>query len=128
MSLVGLTNPALWRLGFILLLLLVGAGALAPVSIEAPLFPGHDKVIHALTYTLLFVAGWLAYGRGRPFCWPLHIALLAYGAGFELLQGMTGYRSAEWADLAANLAGLGLGNALIFAFLSRLRRNPEHGH
>lgn len=127
MGLTAMINPALWRPGFILLLLLVGAGALAPVSVEAPLFLGQDKVIHALTYTVLFMAGWLAYGRGGPFCWPLHLALLAYGAGLELLQGMTGYRTAEWGDLAANLVGQGLGNVLVFVFLYPLIRKPEYG-
>ncbi len=128
MNLAGLTSPGLWRPGFILLLLIVGAGALAPVSVEVPLFPGQDKVVHALTYAVLFVAGWLAYGRGGPFHWPIHFALLAYGAGLELLQGMTGYRAAEWADLAANLAGQGLGNLLIILCHGWLQRKSEHGH
>jgi VanZ family protein len=43
-------------------------------------------------------------------------ALLAYGGLIEILQSLTPYRSAEWADLLAD--GLGLAIGLLVARVS----------
>ncbi len=107
------------RFVFIGLLLLVGWGALQP-SAGPALLPYQDKFIHAGAYAVLYVAGALAYG-GRLVSWPLHLSLLTYGAVIEWLQSRTGYRYAEWADMAANAVGLGLGNLAIM-LLERFRR------
>lgn len=77
----------------------------------------NDKLSHLLTYTLL--SGWfclLASGRAA-FAGSI-VGLLAYGMMIEWLQGTTGYRYAEWGDVAANGAGCLLG---AFGYLRPLR-------
>jgi VanZ family protein len=64
---------------------------------------GWDKANHAFAFFVLAVLGALA--------WPGRLArvlaaLLAYGALIEVLQGLTGWRDAEWLDLVADAAGL----------------------
>lgn len=67
---------------------------------------GWDKANHAFGFALLAVLGGVAY-PGRA----VHVllGLLAYGAFIEVLQGLTSWRTAEWADLLADAMGLGLG-------------------
>jgi VanZ family protein len=101
----------LWRFQFGALLLLVAVAALLPAGSE-PLFPGIDKIEHCLAYSVLFVSGWLAF-PGTGWHWRLYTGLLVYGATIEILQSLTGYRFMEFADLVANVLGMGLGNLFI---------------
>ena len=105
-----------WRIASVALLLLLLIAALIPVDwlfdqsdSRFKLFEHADKLGHALTFLLL--ALWFA-GQYRSL-WAIAAGLLAYGALIELCQGLTGYRSAEWLDMAANTAGIiaGLGIA-----------------
>jgi VanZ family protein len=48
--------------------------------------------------------------------------LLAYGALIEVLQSFTPTRSAEWADLLADSAGIALGLLLVATWLRLARR------
>ncbi len=64
-----------------------------------------DKVLHALGYAIL---GALAVASGLR--WMSAVALVVgIGLLLEVAQLMTGYRSFEWADLAADAAGAALG-------------------
>lgn len=67
---------------------------------------GWDKANHALAFLVLAVLGASAYS-GRLL--RVLAALLAYGVLIEVLQGMTGYRDAEWLDVVADGVGLLLG-------------------
>ncbi len=73
---------------------------------------GWDKVNHALAFAVLAVLGGCSYPRRTA---QVLLGLLAYGGIIELLQGLTGYRSAEWLDLAADAVGLSFGWALMRA-------------
>lgn len=68
-----------------------------------------DKAVHAFGYALL---GALAVASGLG--WPAAVAV-AVGIGFalEVVQRLTGYRSFEWADLAADAAGALVGALLM---------------
>ena len=46
--------------------------------------------------------------------WLVFSGLLAYAGGTELLQGFLGWRAAEWVDVLQNLAGIGLGTAVVW--------------
>ncbi|MFK7938374.1 MAG: VanZ family protein [Roseovarius sp.] len=83
---------------------IIALGTLSPPGDETPL-PLNDKQLHALSFALLVLSlGWL-----RPQWWlGLALAALLYGAAIEMLQPMVG-RSGEWADLAADGAGIFLG-------------------
>lgn len=100
-----------------------GAGLLVVVAVlsllPVPDVGVGDKLSHLLTYAVL--GGWFGLLVTRPAGLGLVFAgLLAYGALIELLQGMTGYRYAEWGDLLANAIGLLLGLPLYFTPLRRL--------
>ena len=76
-----------------------------------------DKTSHLLTYALL--CAWFGLlQRSLKGLLIVVLALSAYGMMIELLQGLTGYRYAEWADVLANSIGCLLGTV---AYASPLR-------
>lgn len=79
----------------------------------------NDKFAHLATYAVL--GGWfsLLVRRWPALAW-VFIGLTVYGGLIELLQGLTGYRSAEWGDLLANAVGLCAGSLLYFSPLRRI--------
>jgi VanZ family protein len=79
--------------------------SLTPHPPEPVHFWSVDKLEHALAYALVML--WfcqLEYLRVR-----LVVVFVAMGVGIEFLQGMTGYRYFEYADMLANSAGVLLG-------------------
>ena len=110
----------------------VGLGAsIAVVSLAADPFmaaldrsvPGADKLLHALGFLVLFtgcdrlrtsVAGTPLLGRAA-----VVVGLAGFATLDEVSQGFRAERTAEFADLAASLAGIALG--LAFAWRSSPR-------
>lgn len=83
---------------------------------------GWDKLNHVLAFAGPMFAGLAA--RGRPTYREgvrLGLALLAFGAALELLQGLMPPRSADWADGLADAIGVGLGAAAYSLALRRQR-------
>ncbi len=70
-----------------------------------------DKVAHFLAYAALGAFAFWGRVRFAAAPWATPVALVAYGGGLELLQGLGGVRAAEIADAVAN----GLGAAAGFA-------------
>jgi len=103
----------------------IGVGMLVAVAyvslMPAPEVGVSDKLAHLLTYFLL--GGWFGLlARNRiDLGWTV-VALIAYGMIIELLQAQTGYRFAEWGDVAANSVGCFAGATLYFTPLRRLLR------
>ena len=94
----------LWYLLGGLLLLLVAVTSLMPV----PDIGVGDKTAHVVTYAIL--SGWFSLlAIDRAALGYSALGLMGYGMVIELLQGLTGYRHAEWADLLANAVGIGAG-------------------
>ena len=100
----------------------------------ANLFPGADKVGHAVAYfattlSFLFAAVWRP-GRefGRPANLGLWFALaaIAGGAVIEILQGMTATRSAQAFDLVAEAIGTATAVAIHALIRRQLRQRPAH--
>lgn len=89
--------------------LLVGLTVYASLSSEPPGGPGlvNDKVAHALTYAVL--GFWFAALYQRRSFALLAAGLFSLGLVLELLQARGGTRQGEFADLAANAAGIGVG-------------------
>lgn len=52
-------------------------------------------------------------------------ALFALGVGIEFLQGRTGYRNFELADMAANAVGIACGWLAARPFAMRMRTRPR---
>ncbi len=87
------------------------------LDLDGPDIPYFDKVVHFGIYATTMVLGAL-YMRERfrtrvkmgPSLRWMALALLLYGTIVEVLQAVGGQdRSAEWGDLAANTAGIGIG-------------------
>ena len=118
-------RPRLWHGCGIALLVVVAVISLVPVSGGA----GHDKLAHVLSYLVL--SSWFSLIAARPaLLWRVFIALIAYGMLMEFLQGLTDYRSFEFADAVANSVGVAIGllfhfsplRALLILIDSRLNR------
>ncbi|MEN9903648.1 MAG: hypothetical protein RLZZ555_213 [Pseudomonadota bacterium] len=107
------------RWAFWLLLLAVITLSMLPV----PCLPQQalslwDKAQHALGFAALALLGGLAYpGRLRR----LGFGLLLLGGAIELAQHASGWRSGDWADLAADAIGLVAG-LLLAHLVSRFSR------
>jgi hypothetical protein len=103
-------------LGYLLLVITLTISLLPVAQQVQPLMVG-DKVLHALCFMLLMV--WFS-GIVQPSKYlQLGLRLLAFGAAIELLQYSTGYRSMEFADLAADAVGVITGGVLAKLGLGR---------
>lgn len=106
-----------WQVVSAILLLLVLAGAVMPavwlwpdrIRIENWL-DNLDKWAHLLTFA--FLAVWFAGQYRRNAYWRIAAGLVGFGILIELCQRMVGYRSAEWLDLGADVAGVVIGLAI----------------
>ncbi len=119
----GETGPAAPQLRLAALWYAVGAGLLLAVAVLSlmplPDVGVGDKLSHVVTYFVL--AGYFSVlaRRRRSLLW-LALGLVVYGALIEVVQGLSGYRQAEWGDLLANGAGTLAGLLLHFTPLGRL--------
>lgn len=105
-----------------ILLLAVATLSLIPV----PNTGVDDKLSHVITYFIL--AGWFGLLAANRAALPwIFAAIAAYGGLLELLQAMTPYRQAEWADLLANAIGAAAGSCLYFTPLRRLLLVVDRG-
>lgn len=82
--------------------------SLAPTSPELP-STGWDKTNHLFGFFTLALLGLPAYPSRRL---QVVIGLLLFGGLIELLQSLTPYRFAEWADWLADGLGIGVGYGL----------------
>ena len=110
------TFGALWVVAIIYL-------SLAPHPPQLMQFGNADKLEHALAYSLLMLWFCQCYPRQRILT-ALLLALM--GAALEILQGLSGYRSFEYADMLANTAGVILGWLAAHTMLGRMRQALEN--
>jgi VanZ family protein len=110
----------LWYgLGFAVLLT-VGVVSLLPAPDLAESVS--DKSLHFVTYACL-AAGFASLVRASTSLVYVAVGLVTYGLLIEILQGMTGYRVAEWGDVVANSIGVVVGQFAWWSPLpARLRR------
>lgn len=103
--------------------------SLMPHPPEPVSFDGVDKLEHALAYTLLML--WFCQivvaKRARIL---LFIAFVVMGVAIEILQGLSGYRYFEYADMLANTTGVLIGFCLAYTqmgcVLMKLERNAKN--
>jgi len=100
----------LWLIVGWLLILLVIYLSLAPISIEMPVEDG-DKIGHVAAYAalMLWFANLYETLTRRSI---LAIGFVALGIALEFVQGETGYRTFEVADMVADALGVAVGWAL----------------
>lgn len=107
-----------WSLG-IALLALITALSLLPLRGPQIDIPNSDKLNHLLAYIVLMLYFGQLAGAGWRRRLRVAAALIAYGAAIEILQSMLPPRSAEWADLAADVVGIGIGWLLLRSALGQ---------
>lgn len=81
--------------------------SLARLDIEMPVEQG-DKIEHVVAYAALGFWFMQVYTR-RASRAVVAAALIVLGIGLEFLQGQTGYRHFDYADMIANTIGVLLG-------------------
>lgn len=109
-----------WRIAGIAILSGVLVVSVMPTTWLWPDFPHRemlllDKSLHVLTFILLAV--WFSGQYQRRSYWRLMVGLAAFGLLIELCQRMVSYRTTEWADLAADILGTGIGLSVAIAGL-----------
>jgi len=108
--------------GVFAFVVLVSLAVLFTPGSDVPLAPpGVDKLVHASLFAALALSGrWAGVRRT-----PLVALLVLYGAGSEVVQGLTPLdRSASVADWLADVAGILLGS-LMWVVRSRRRRTTD---
>jgi VanZ family protein len=109
-----------WQVASLLLLLAVLLAAMSPAiwffddrASALRWIQNVDKWMHATTFGML--AMWFAGLYRRSAYWRIAVGLMAFGLLVEFCQLQVSYRTADWADVAANTGGIiaGLSLALI---------------
>lgn len=90
-----------------LLVAAVVVGSLVPAGVDVPGAQG-DKVVHAFAYAALMFWFSQIYSEHRTRL-LVAFALAMMGVLIEYAQGYTGYRTFDYADMAANAVGVLLG-------------------
>lgn len=117
-----LRYAARWRTASIILLILVLVLTLVPAdwfwSDRGEFntwFIHADKWLHGIAF--VFLAIWFA-GQYRPRSyWRIGIGLIFFGMLIEACQRLVTYRSAEWFDIVADVAGITVGLVVAMAGL-----------
>ena len=107
-----------WRLALGAALVAVAWTSLLPPEDLPQDVAVSDKVAHALAYALL---GALAVLSGLRWL-PAVVSVVAFGLLVEIAQGVSGYRSFEWADLLADALGASVGAGVVAALVRSRRR------
>jgi len=115
-----LRHVARWRFASVLLLALVLVATLSPAMwlfgdrARALLwFHNADKWLHGGTFLVLTFWFTGLYDRRR--WWLVALGLVAFGFVVEGCQMLVSYRTADWFDIAANVAGILTGLAIAAA-------------
>lgn len=106
-TLVHATMPRnFWRLSFWSLLALVTTASLMPTEQLPPqVFNIWDKAQHAAGFLALTGFGLLAYGMPT---WRWAMVMGVYGAGIEIAQAASGWRTGDVLDWLADMSGVAL--------------------
>ena len=109
-----LRYAARWRMASIILLVVVLAATMMPVVWFWPdrhglsiWFLYADKWMHGITFVVLAI--WFAGQYRRESYWRIGVGLIFFGLLIEACQRLLSYRSAEWFDVAADVAGIAVG-------------------
>lgn len=101
----------LWRIAFVVILILVIVGSLVPPAAASAGSGIPDWAQHGIAYGLLMATLLACQARKRYLASAA--VLIGVGAALELVQGLLGYRAAEWRDLAADAVGIAAAGAAL---------------
>lgn len=118
-----LTYFGVWLAIGVMLILAVCYESLTPSPISIEGLKYTDKLGHFFSYFTMMA--WFAQLFQRRGHWLWLLFFVALGYGLELLQLLSGYRSFEYADLAADAAGALLAWGLASTKFARCLLNAE---
>lgn len=101
-----MATSLLWKTSFWALVLTTLWLSLVPSEQVPSAFHFWDKAQHALGFAGLAFLGLMAYPGRLP---RVMLGLALFGAGIEVVQGLTGWRQGDWQDWIADCAGLVIG-------------------
>ena len=126
-----LRYAAQWQMASALFLFLVLVAALMPAfwflddKVAAlSWFEKNDKWVHGATFLALSM--WFTGLFRRGVYWRVAIGLLVFGLVIEGCQRMISYRTADWIDIAANMAGIVVGLSIGLAGLGGWCQRAEN--
>ncbi len=103
-----------WQMASLIILALVLAMALMPAvwfwdnkTAGLRWFDSVDKWLHGGTF--MFLAIWFSGLYSKKSYWKIAAGLLVFGLSIEACQRMVSYRTADWADVGADGAGIVIG-------------------
>lgn len=103
-----------WRIGSVILLVLVLAAMMMPAvwffsdkTSDLSWFTNIDKWLHGMTFVVLSL--WFAGQYRVRSYWRIAIGLMLFGFLIECCQLLVSYRTADWIDIGANTAGIIMG-------------------
>lgn len=91
--------------------------SLVSLPSELPGFHGGDKLMHFAAYCFMMLWFGMCYEQGKAYK-GVGVGLAVIGIVLEFFQGMTGYRSFSYSDMAANAIGVIAGGFLAKTRLS----------
>ena len=114
-------SPPRWLIliGFWIPFAFTTYAAFAPQGVPLP-FQVSDIILHALAFTYLTAALWLAYHANEREGWRPALWMMAYGVAIEAIQAFEPTRSAEIKDLVVDAFGIGMGILLYRILVSKL--------
>lgn len=99
---LGLQN--LWlAIGFLLVVSVIVASVMPHLPDVAD-FRGGDKLLHFIAYMVMTLWFCQIY-NGKSTRWLIGLGFVIMGISMEYVQRLSGYRTFEYADMAANTAG-----------------------
>ncbi len=117
-----LRHARYWHVASLALLFVVFVSALMPAvwfwNDKVRLltwFENSDKWLHAFTFLVL--ASWFTGQYRSSTYWRIAAGLMLFGGFIEICQLMVSNRSASWADIGANTAGIIIGLTVAMAGL-----------
>lgn len=100
-----------WQLASAIFLFLVLIAALMPAvwfwddkDVGIRWFRNFDKWLHGFTF--LFLSVWFTGLYKKSSYWGIGLGLLVFGLMIEACQRMLSYRTADWFDVGADVAGI----------------------
>ena len=108
----------IYRVIFIVLILLISYLAIIPFSTSSIDVPHLDKLLHFLAFFVLMTLLDLSTTRPLEVHLGLILCIFLFALGIEIIQYNLPYRSAELFDLLADLLGM----VVYFVFIPRIKK------
>ncbi|WP_367180781.1 VanZ family protein [uncultured Shewanella sp.] len=97
------TKPLIFKVAFIISLLLISYLVFSRQSYSPTWIPHFDKIAHAISF---FILSLLTYFAFKPNNYLIITFLMGYASIIEIIQSVLPYRTASFGDLIADIIGI----------------------